>query len=228
MTKLSFKITEGAKLTGNFELKESEIKVLKNEGADIGNIIVELKNEFEEYRITTNQNGGFSFPLLRPGNWTFRIYEHSIPRGYEIEKSIYSFDFNPGEKIDLVIGLESKKKKIIFKSTENTMTPLTPGKINSTSAGKKQKPKLQAITDSRYYSVQIGAFRRKLSSDSRYFEKAEFDFVKQIDNLHKYFKGKFKSIEAAKQEKERMKKYFRNPFIVIIQNNQVIPWEGNE
>lgn len=225
---LNFKITEGAKLTGSFEVQKSSISVLKNEEVETGNIIVELKNDFEEYRITTNNDGRFSFPIVRPGEWTFKIYTTSIPGGYEIEKSVYQLDFQPGEKMELPIKLKSKKRNIIFKSTDSTLTPLTPGKETSPSAKNESDHQLREKKESRFYSVQIGAFSRKVPDDSSYFEEEQFDFVKQIDNFHKYFKGKFNSVEEAEKERKRLEKFFRNPFIVIIENNKVVPWDGNE
>jgi hypothetical protein len=225
---LNFKITEGAKLTGSFEVQESSISVLKNEEVETGNIIVELKNDFEEYRITTNNDGSFSFPIVRPGEWTFKIYTNSIPGGYEIEKSVYQLDFQPGEKMELPIQLKSKKRNIIFKSTDSTLTPLTPGKKTSPSAKNESDHQLREKKESRFYSVQIGAFSHRVPDDSSYFEEEQFDFVKQIDNFHKYFKGKFNSAEEAEKERKRLEKFFKNPFIVIIENNKVVPWNGNE
>ncbi|MFW6257559.1 MAG: NEW3 domain-containing protein, partial [Prolixibacteraceae bacterium] len=181
ITSLNFKITEGAKLIGFFETQESTISALQNEDVDLGDIIVELKNEFEEYRITTESDGSFSFPIIRPGEWNFKVYTNSIPRGYEIEKSVYNIDFRPGEKMELPVTLKSKKRNIIFKSTDST---LTPGKTTDPSKNNENENQLREKKESSFYSVQIGTFSRRISNESGYFSEIQFDFEKQIDNLH--------------------------------------------
>ncbi len=81
-TVVNFKITTGAKLTGKISITKSGDELLKNSDVTAGGIIVELKNDFNQFRITTDNQGNFSFPLVRPGNYTFKIYENSIPEGY--------------------------------------------------------------------------------------------------------------------------------------------------
>ncbi len=120
---INFQITKGAKLTGNFLVVESSADILQKSGINAGDIIVELKNEFEQFRIKSNEQGGFSFPIIRPGKYTFKIYTNSVPNGYEVKQPVFQLDFQPGENKQLQIKLTSKKRKIIFKS-ESTL-PLT-------------------------------------------------------------------------------------------------------
>ncbi len=79
---VNFVITTGAKLTGKISITKSGDELLKKSDITAGGIIVELKNDFSQFRITTDNQGNFSFPLVRPGNYTFKIYENSIPEGY--------------------------------------------------------------------------------------------------------------------------------------------------
>ena len=74
-----------------------------------------------------------------------------------------------------------------------------------------------------YYSIQIGAFKRRLKPKSSFFKGEKFYFEKQFDNLHKYFIGRFSSIEEAKGENKRISAKFRNSFIVVMSNDEVIP-----
>jgi hypothetical protein len=115
---IHFKITKGARLSGNFKTEESEVSVLQNSDVNTQNIIIELKNEWEQYRITTGPEGEFSFPLVRPGEWTFRIYTNSLPDGFEVEKPVTSILLEPGQNQNVSVSLKARKRNIIFKPLE--------------------------------------------------------------------------------------------------------------
>ncbi len=216
---INFRITTGAKFTGTLQIVKSGFDVLNSNEITAENVIVELKNEFEEFRITTGKEGKFAFPMVRPGNYVFKIYTNSLPTGHEIKQSVYNLDLKPGEEKILTVEMTSKKKNIIFKSP-TTLTPMLNGKTKSITTAKN---KLEQPIDSVFYSVQIGAFKRTLTRESGYFNSKPFDFELQMNNLHKYFVGKFATFEEAVEERQKLAHQFKNPFIVKIKNNTAVP-----
>jgi len=221
-TTLNFRITEGAKLTGQFNLTESDGSELNRSNINPGNIIIELKSDFDNFRITSNENGRFSFPLVIPGAWTFRVYENSIPEGFEIEKKLYRFDLHPGENVDLQIDVKRKKRTIIFKSQNISLSSSGNGELQPMKLKSTENEKTDKLDEGIIYTVQVGAFTKKLNPESSFFKGETFDFEKQKDNFYKYFIGRFDSLEKAVEERKRLEPKFRGAFVVAIKDGQVI------
>ncbi len=222
---LNIKITKGAKITGTFKIKESEFPALRNENVTCSGIVVELKNDFEQFRTATGTNSRFSFPVVRPGKWIIKIYTNSLPAGFEIKNPVIELDLKPGEEQNLLIELQQKKRNIIFKSGESLMLQTKPIQENQDKIS-ESKAKKAADLDSVYYSVQLGAFTRKLPGDSPFFKNEQFVFEIENNNFHKYFAGKYATYEEAKNEWERLRAKFKNIFVVLIKNN--IPVHVNQ
>ncbi|QIA09784.1 SPOR domain-containing protein [Draconibacterium halophilum] len=219
-TEINIQIQKGARLSGQIKLGESALSVLNDQSAQPDNILIELKSNLETYRITTNKEGEFTFPLVRPGEVLFRIYTNTIPAGYSAAQSTYTFHLNPGEQREVDIVLESKKKKIIFKSQNTTLSAnegFAPMKVTTVLKPQKKTSQL-------YYSVQIGAFSRSLAENSKFLRGQSSYFEKQIDNLHKYFIGKFDTVEEAQKERKRLSSFYTNPFIVVFKDEKIIPY----
>jgi hypothetical protein len=221
-TILNFRITKGAKLTGQFSLKENDGSSLKNTDQNPDNIIIELKSDFEEYRITTDENGAFSFPLVRPGQWAFRIYGNSVPSGFEAEKLNYNFDFEPGEKTELQIELKRKKRNIIFKSNNISLSTKSTGNIKPLKIKSTTDEDKTEAEDDYFYTVQIGAFSKPVDPASSFFKGESFDFEKQIDNLYKYYIGRFDSPEKAVEARKKLELKFKGAFVVAFDNGEMI------
>lgn len=228
VSELNFKITKGAKLTGKFELQNAGGAILQREKVNLQNIIIELKNEQEQFRITTGENGSFSFPLVRPGEWSFRIYTNSLPDGYEVEEPVIRTLLQPGQKQDISVTLKPKKRNIIFKSENKVLQPLkrinTGSDISDSAKTEKAEPEVPKLTV--YYSVQVGAFKRKITKDDDYFKEAPYDFEKQMDSLYKYFIGKYPTLNEAINEQKRLKNTYKNPFVVKFENERLIQFEN--
>ena len=216
------KITSGAKLSGRIVPKENNSQALKENDVATGNIIVEMYNDFKQYRITANNLGEFSFPLVIPGSWKLKIYENSIPNGFELEKANYLFELEPGEKKDVEIDIKRKKRNIIFKSQNISL---------SNSDGGKMKPlKLKAVESSSppkfknesFYTIQIGAFPEPVNPESSFFKGEKFDIEKQINNLYYYFIGHFQSLEEAIYERDKLREKFRGAFVVSFKDGKWI------
>ena len=229
VAELHFKITKGAKLSGKFEVPEERAAALKKEKVNLQNIIIELKNEREQFRITTGENGDFSFPLVRSGEWTFRIYTNSLPNGYEVEEPVTRIYLQPGQRQNLSVQLKQKERKIIFNPENNNLRPLN--RLNNVTKASNPEETDNVKTAEQYpevfYSVQVGAFENKISKNAGYFDEAPYDFEKQIDNLYKYFIGKFGTKNEAENEQQRLKKIYKNPFVVKFENEGYVPVEND-
>ncbi len=220
-TVVNFKITTGAKVIGKISFANNEMGVFTSSDANAESIIVELGNDFDQFRITTDREGNFSFPLVRPGNYKFKIYESSLPEGYEIENSEYQLKLASGEEKSLQLELKLKKRNIIFKPSTNLLTPLKKENLGQDKTILTKTDKTKVYPDSVFYSIQVGAFRKRQTNNSRFFSKQHFDFEQQINNVYKYFIGKFETLDDAKKAKKDLESDFKNSFIVIFKNNEI-------
>lgn len=211
-TTINFEIAPGARLAGQFLSDESELP---------GTIVIELKGEFDNLRISTKNDGSFSFPVLRPGNYLFKVYEATLPNNYSLSKTEYALELENEQEFELKIQLEKKKRNIIFKSQGFILTP----EVKSVSE-KNQELKAEVVKklpETRFYSVQIGAFKQKKEKTSAYFKERVFDFERQTDNFHKYFIGVFANKQDALKLKRELEKIYKNPFVVSIDGDDIQP-----
>ena len=225
---LNFKITKGARLNGRFIIEGKDDKLLNNSSLlTADNIVVELKNEFEQFRITTDKSGSYSFPMVRPGKWVFKIYATSIPSGYEISPSIYNVELKAGEEKNINPVIKTKKRNIIFKSQGTTMSATNTLSVkNNDNAEIKQvtvEQKKKTNQNGNFYSIQIGAFKKPLKHDSRFLRGLQFDHERQVDNFYKYYIGNFSSFQEAKEALEKLKLKFKEAFIVPFKNGNPVP-----
>jgi hypothetical protein len=226
---LNFKITKGARLTGKFIIERNKNILLDNLSITAGNIVVELKNDFEQFRIATDKAGNYSFPMVSPGKWIFKIYTTSIPSGYEISPSIYNIELKAGEEKSINPEIKLKKRKIIFKSQNTTLSASNTLSVN----GNDKMETKQVIAMSKdithksengfFYSIQIGAFRKPLKPDSRFLKGEQFDYEIQINNLYKYYIGKYSSYKKAQAARGKLKLKFEEAFIVTFKNGNPMP-----
>nr|WP_321354383.1 carboxypeptidase regulatory-like domain-containing protein [uncultured Draconibacterium sp.] len=218
VSKVDVRILKGAMLKGKIVLEQARLRAAENEDASPANIIVEVKSELDEYRLTTEKDGSFAFPLLKPGAFTFKIYTNSIPAGYKINQSVYKFMLAEGETREMEILLPTKKNNIVFKPVGNTLLPKGLG-LSGKAIPKKKEPLISL--DQTFYSIQIGAFSYALPPDDSFFQDEQFYFEKQIDNLHKYYIGCYTNEETARNEYKRLKLKFKELFIVVFDNGEV-------
>jgi len=216
-TEINFRILKGSKLRGRIELEKTSLSALNDQNISLGNIVIELTSVFDHYRVATDQNGNFSFPLVRPGTLVLKIYGNTVPSGYSVPQTNFSWQLSDGEEKNVVITLESKKKNIIFKPSGNILSAGTTLKTS----GSVKPSKIDDNKSSVFYSVQIGAFRKALPKDASVLKEEPFYFEKQIDNLHKYFVGKFNSMEEAEKELKRLKLKLEQAFIVVFDGDKI-------
>lgn len=219
---LRFGITKGAKVTGELLFLKSGGTPVSSDDLNRAGIIMELKSDFNQYRIETDGKGRFSFPLIIPGSWRLKIYDQTVPQGFEPEKLLYAFDLSPAEKKDLRIRIRRKKREIIFKSGNFSLS--TSGRGEKKALKMDLNPEISSgeSNDEIFYSVQIGAFARRPDPQSVFFRGRKFDFERQINNLHKYFIGRFESLEKAIQKKEKLESDFPDAFVVAFKKGELI------
>ena len=221
---INFKIIKGTRLHGKFSFQKSNSFNQDNSENQLSNIIIELKSDFKNYLITSNKDGGFSFPIVLPGQWVFKIYDNSLPSGFEIEKKLYNLILSPSEKVDLQIEVKRKKRNIIFKTqnislttSKNGVSKTEPLKTNASAVASPVK-----TTDTIFYSIQVGAFKSKVKPNSGYFKKGVIDFERKDDKYYKYFVGKYNSYDEAFLNIEKTQNKYKGAFIVIFRNNKLI------
>lgn len=220
VTDLNFKITKGAKLSGIFTFPDPKSPAIEQKTENPSNIIIELKNDFKHYRILIEKDGSFSFPAVIPGKWVFKIYENSIPDGFETDQLIYNLDFNPGDQVNLQIEIKPKKRNIIFKPLNIAMPEAktdNSGVIKLTATSKPAQPEL---ADSIFYSIQIGVFRKSKKDNSLYSNGNPLVFEMHDNNLFYYFAGKYATYGEAKKEAGKLKKTYRGAFVVLFKEGK--------
>ncbi len=220
-TTVNMQIQKGAILKGCLKLGQTKLAVLKDESVNAANIVVELKTEFDNYRLATDRDGAFRFPLVRGGTVVLRIYANTVPSGYASPQSIYTYELAQGENREVEIVLESKKKNIIFKPSGTNLS--VSGKIQTLKAPAAVSPKISSpAIEKPYYTIQIGAFRYKLDAGSNFLSGHVFYFEKQIDNFHKYFVGKYKTLDEAEKELKELSGRYKNAFIVVVNKEKIM------
>ncbi|WP_297089438.1 N-acetylmuramoyl-L-alanine amidase [uncultured Draconibacterium sp.] len=73
-----------------------------------------------------------------------------------------------------------------------------------------------------FYSVQILALSRKLETTPKNFNGETQIFSVEGSGLHRYFSGKFNTIETAEEERNRIEAKYPNAFVVAFRNNKLI------
>lgn len=210
---LNLKVTKGARLQGQFIADQMNVRK---------GIVVELKNEFEKYRISTQSDGRFSFPLVRPGNYSFKVYASSLPDGYSTEKSEFNIDLESGRNMDVKLELRKKERKIKFSSQSFVLSPTTTSKKIKRENNTKVSPKTKAVPTTKFYSVQVGSFSEKKTTNSPFFKYRTYDFEIYSDPFYKYFIGKFTDKNKADNLKTELRKHYKGAFVVIIKNGKIV------
>lgn len=81
-----------------------------------GNIIIDLKEGEETFRVITNDDGSFEFPLVRPGKWIMHIHPESIESGYRVQSESIPVQLQPGETRSVEVVLVPRTRSIIYRT----------------------------------------------------------------------------------------------------------------
>lgn len=73
-----------------------------------------------------------------------------------------------------------------------------------------------------YFTVQIMALKKQLNPTPENFNGEKNIYRVDAPEISRYFSGKFDSFEKANNEKNRIRKFYKNAFVVAFQNNELI------
>lgn len=67
----------------------------------LANTLIELTDGEETFRQVTNSKGEFSFAQMRPGRWTLKAYDNSVPAHFYFEIAETTLELEPGERKEI-------------------------------------------------------------------------------------------------------------------------------
>ena len=114
----------------------------------------------------------------------------------------------------ILIAFNDYKRKIEEKSSFTIHTETE----NTSGSNTVKEPNPTFI----FYSVQIGASKKKLDPSPSNFKGEKNVFRMQSKTLIKYYSGKFDNYQDAVNEKNRIEKKFPDSFVVAFENNELI------
>jgi len=114
-------LTRSSKISGEIVIVK-EVAAADKTYAEIrnklGKLMIEAKNEDEVFRIFTTEDGKFSFEGLRPGSWTVKVYEHDIPKEYELLTDLFTVALTSGDTKYIEVKIKEKRRRIKFQKTQ--------------------------------------------------------------------------------------------------------------
>jgi len=96
--------------------------------------------------------------------------------------------------------------------------------LNLAGSGSQEEaaaPAKEAVPSGTIYGTQVLVSGKKMSSGDRFFQGYE-PLVKISGNYFKYFVGTSDSLEEARKENEKIKKIFKDSFLVKIDGNDIV------
>jgi hypothetical protein len=78
----------------------------------LGNTLVELSDGKENLRQLTDQNGGFGFEDIRPGNWILKVHDEDLSSRYYLEQKEFQIELEPGEKKEVMVRVLPRLRPI--------------------------------------------------------------------------------------------------------------------
>jgi N-acetylmuramoyl-L-alanine amidase len=122
------------------------------------------------------------------------------------------------EKSSFVIHSESGSSTNT-KTETKTISDETAVSVNNKNESKTfTEPKSGSI----FFSVQIGASKKKIDPTPSNFKGEKNVFRTETNDITRYYSGKFDNYEDAVTEKQRIQKKFPESFVVAFENNEII------
>lgn len=133
----------------------------------------------------------------------------------------YKDEIEERSKFNLIT--ENKAPQALNKETIKTDTlPARTTENTNVNSSKKNKPTEIHADNDIYFSVQIMALKKKLEIRPNNFKGEKNIFRIDASNISRYFSGKFKSLEKANAEKNRINRKYENAFVVGFENEKLI------
>ncbi len=222
-TRFNLNIVKASKLAGKFSVKVTEpgIASLNQQPPNLGNIVVEMRDDLETLRMRTNSDGSFEYAQLRPGKWTLQVFKNSIDQQYVLAQESFELMLYPGELHNLDIELTPKTRTIIFKTSP--VPAIAFSDINNPADAPVLKTEDIAPADKKiWFSVQVAALSRQVSPTLLIRDDKYEIFEILIDGLYKYFTGRFDDIPKARNHAKEVKTHIPGAFIVAFEENKQI------
>lgn len=97
-------------ISGNGSGHCKDAKLIEDYG--LASAAVELSNSSETRRAVTDGQGHFELRELRPGKWTLKIYDDSLPEHHYIEQATFEIKLKPGERKEISARVLPRKRQI--------------------------------------------------------------------------------------------------------------------
>ena len=78
----------------------------------LSNILVEFSNSKETKHQFTDEQGRFAFINVRPGHWTLKIYDDSLPSYHYLKKKVFQMELKPGEEKTITATVLPRHRQI--------------------------------------------------------------------------------------------------------------------
>jgi hypothetical protein len=222
-TKVNLNIVKASKLLGKFSIKvtESDIPTLSPQTQNLGNLVIEMRDDLETLRMRTNSDGRFEYAQLRPGKWILQVYKNSIDQQYVLNQEFFELILLPGETQKIDIELAPKTRTIVFKTSPVPLVALSDKKEETTAAILKPEDKTSE-NEGIWFSVQVAALSRQISLFP-VFKNDNYEIFEIFTNgKYKYFSGRFNDILKARSHAEQVKTQIPGAFIVAFEGNKQI------
>lgn len=227
---LNLKLVNAASLSGGFEFlgpDRAKISFTELEKPNLGNQLVEMTDSLETLKVITDQEGNFSFPVIRPGKWLLKISQPAPVQNFTPENGQFEFVLTENEQKKLSVVLNQKQKKVIFQQNTLVINSLPVQRNNAADKSAQHKtetvhPKNSA-NEAYWYAVQVASL-----SDTLSFSKVTglLDaniFRKYKNGTYLYFSGRYTDRESAKRELDRLAKFYKGAFIVRFKGEELMP-----
>jgi N-acetylmuramoyl-L-alanine amidase len=174
----------------------------------------EIQNQFTQYAKRLDRSvKQAGFLVLRQTTMPSVLVEVGFISNPKERNYLLSENGRSALSTSMMIAFNNYKRKIEEKSSFTMHT-----EENNAENVSDKKP----IPGYIYYSVQIGASKKRLNPTPENFKGEQKIFRMESKTLMKYFSGKFDNYEDAVKEKDRISDKFPDSFVVAFENNELI------
>lgn len=222
-TTIEIKIVTASTVSGRISVDDSQLPagVVNNRKPSVGNLVVEIQGEEEQYRVLTNPDGSFRFSRLRPGNWTVILHRGNLDPRYVPVKDQYKINLGEGDQENLDIVVQARSRNIIFSETP---VRITTGAGQATSTEKEEKPVKQTAEERPgiWFGVQTGAYSRKPDNEPKLGPDFEPVMEYTSNGLYKHVSGSFTTLRDARRYATLIQRTLPDAFVVAFEGHQQI------
>ncbi|MCQ2218416.1 MAG: N-acetylmuramoyl-L-alanine amidase [Paludibacteraceae bacterium] len=145
------------------------------------------------------------------------IFEAVVKYKAAYENKNVSVDEAPAEKSELLKSVvDEKKDSVVLKQDTTT------NKSKSVSKDEKKDSKSD-VQDTICYRVQFCSSKTKLALNSKSFKSCAPAYEYYENNIYKYMYGKATSFSEAIELQKRVRKDFKDAFVVVMKGNKKLP-----